>query len=148
MRYSALALALLLVGCGTSTTSLPTITPAAPSSSAEGLPDLQPRLDAIGVLLTDCVARLRGEPVDPADNCVHLLPDVTGVIDAAEKQSSKLTPAGVAAIADVRRHLGEVQPCEPWFAAGGASGNEPLDTRCRKAWDALFQSFTAVRNSA
>ncbi|MFD9700197.1 hypothetical protein [Lentzea sp. NPDC059081] len=148
MRYSAIALALLLVGCGTSTTSLPTITPAAPSQSAAGLPDLQPRLDAIGVLLTDCVARLRGEPVDPADNCVHVLPDVTGVIDEAEKQSAKLAPAGQAALADVRRRLTEIAPCEPWFAAGGASGDAQLDTRCGKAWDALFQSYNAVRNAA
>jgi hypothetical protein len=148
MRYSAIALALLLAGCGTSTTSLPTITPATPSSSAAGLPDLQPRLDAIGVLLTDCVARLRGEPVAPADNCVHVLPDVTGVIDEAEKQSSKLAPAGQAAIADVRRQLAEITPCEPWFAAGGVSGDRQLDARCGKAWTGLFQSYNAVRNAA
>ncbi|HUQ62034.1 hypothetical protein [Lentzea sp.] len=148
MRYSAIALALLLAGCGTSTTSLPTITPAAPSPSAAGLPDLQPRLDAIGVLLTDCMARLRGEPVAPADNCVHVLPDVTGVIDEAEKQSSKLAPAGQAAIADVRRQLAEITPCEPWFAAGGVSSDGQLDARCGKAWKGLFQSYNAVRNAA
>ncbi|HEX7309048.1 hypothetical protein [Lentzea sp.] len=148
MRYSAIALLLLLAGCGTSTSSLPTITPASASSAAEGLPDLQPRLDAIGVLLTDCVARLRGEPVDPADNCVHVLPDVTGVIDEADRQSSKLPPAGQTALADVRRQLTDIAPCEPWFAAGGASADDQLNTRCRKAWDGLFQSYNAVRNAA
>ncbi len=148
MRYSAIALVLLLAGCGTPTSSLPTITPAAPSSSAEGLPDLQPRLDAVGVLLTACVARLRGEPVDPADNCVHVLPDVTGVIDEAEKRASKLPPAGQSAIADVRRQLAEITPCEPWFAAGGTSADEQLDKRCEKAWNGLFQGYNAVRNAA
>ena len=63
MRYSAIALAFVLVGCGTGTTSLPTITPTPTTSSVSPLPALQPRLDAIGVLLTACIPRLRGEPV-------------------------------------------------------------------------------------
>ncbi|MET9230271.1 hypothetical protein [Lentzea sp. NPDC003310] len=148
MRYSAIALAFLLLGCGTGTSSLPTITPAAPSATGTPLPDLQPRLDAIGVLLTDCAARLRGEPVAPADNCTHVMPDVTGVIDEVEKQSAKLPPAGQAALAEVRRRLAEIAPCEPWFAAGGASGDGQLDDRCRKTWDALYSGYSAVRNAA
>ncbi|GGM85725.1 hypothetical protein GCM10011609_22330 [Lentzea pudingi] len=148
MRYSAIALAFLLVGCGTGTSSLPTITPAAPSVTGSPLPDLQPRLDAIGVLLVDCAARLRGEPVAPADNCTHVMPDVTGVIGEVEKQSAKLPPAGRAALAEVRRQLAEIGSCEPWFAAGGASADAQLDAKCKKAWDALFSGYSAVRNSA
>lgn len=148
MRYSAIALAFLLLGCGTGTSSLPTITPAATSATGAPLPDLQPRLDAIGVLLTDCAARLRGEPVAPADNCTHVMPDVTSVIDEVEKQSTKLPPAGQAAIADVRRQLAEITPCEPWFAAGGVSADGQLDARCEKAWDALYSGYSAVRNAA
>lgn len=148
MRLSVIALAFLLVGCGSSSTSLPTITPASPSSHGSALPELQPRLDAIGVLLTACVARLRGEPVDPADNCAHLLPDVTAVVDEAEKQSDRLTPAGQAALAEVRRQVGELAPCEPWFAAGGTSADADLNSRCTKAWDSLFQGYSVIRNSA
>lgn len=148
MRYSAIALAFLLVGCGTSTTSLPKIAPAHTSSSSSPLPDLQPRLDAIGTLLTACITRLRGEPVDPADNCVHVLPDVTGVIDEVEKQSSKLPPSGQAAVAEVRRQLTAIAPCEPWFAAGGTSADAALNARCDEAWNALFQGYNAVRNAA
>ncbi|GHH28904.1 hypothetical protein [Lentzea cavernae] len=148
MRYSAIALAFLLLGCGSGTSSLPTITPAATSATGSPLPDLQPRLDAIGVLLTDCAARLRGEPVAPADNCSHVMPDVTGVIDEVEKQSAKLPPTGQAAITDVRRQLAEIAPCEPWFAAGGVSEDGQLHARCKKAWDSLYQGFTAVRNAA
>ncbi|SES21306.1 hypothetical protein SAMN05216188_12683 [Lentzea xinjiangensis] len=148
MRYSAIVLALLLAGCGSPTTSVPTITPVPPSSSASVLPELQPRLDAIGTLLTACVARLRGEPVDPADNCVHVLPDVAGVLDEVEKQAAKLPPSGQAAIADARRRLTEIAPCEPWFAAGGVSADRQLDDRCDKAWDGLFRSYNAVRNAA
>jgi hypothetical protein len=148
MRYSAIALAFLLLGCGTGTSSLPTIKPAPASSTGSPLPDLQPRLDAIGVLLTDCAARLRGEPVAPADNCTHVMPDVTGVIDEVEKQSAKLPPAGQSALAEVRRQLTEIAPCEPWFAAGGTSADGQLDARCEKAWDALFDGYSAVRNSA
>ncbi|SDG57520.1 hypothetical protein SAMN05216553_109153 [Lentzea fradiae] len=148
MRHSVIALALLLVGCGSTTTSLPTISPASPSSHGSALPELQPRLDAVGALLTACVARLRGEPVDPADNCARLLPDVTAVVDEVERQSAKLAPAGQAAIADVRRQVSELAPCEPWFAAGGASADASLDNRCGQAWDALFQSYHVIRNSA
>lgn len=148
MRYSAIALAFLLLGCGTGTSSLPTITPAAPSATGSPLPDLQPRLDAIGVLLTECAARLRGEPVAPADNCARVMPDVTGVIDEVEKQSAKLPPAGQAAVTDVRRQLAEIAPCEPWFAAGGVSPDGQLDARCKKAWDALYSGYSAVRNAA
>ena len=148
MRHSAIALAFLLAGCGTGTSSLPTITPAPASSAGSPLPDLQPRLDAIGVLLTDCAARLRGEPVDPADNCTHVMPDVTGVVAEVEKQSSKLPPAGQAALAEVRTQLAAIAPCEPWFAAGGTSADSELDARCKKAWDALFRGYSAVRNAA
>ncbi|MEU3644547.1 hypothetical protein AB0E59_14305 [Lentzea sp. NPDC034063] len=148
MRYSAIALAFLLLGCSTGTSSLPTITPAVPSVTGSPLPDLQPRLDAIGVLLTDCAARLRGEPVAPADNCTHVMPDVTGVIDEVEKQSAKLPPAGQTALAEVRRQLAAIAPCEPWFAAGGVSADGQLDAACKKAWDALFDGYSAVRNSA
>jgi hypothetical protein len=148
MRYSAIALAFLLVGCGAGTSSLPRITPAVTSATGSPLPDLQPRLDAIGVLLTDCAARLRGEPVAPADNCSHVMPDVTGVIDEVEKQAAKLPPAGQAALSDVRRQLAEIGPCEPWFAAGGVSEDGQLNARCKKAWDALYNGYNAVRNSA
>lgn len=148
MRYSAIALVILLSACETGTTSLPKITPAPGSSSASPLPELQPRLDAVGMLLTSCVARLRGEPVDPVDNCVHLMPDVTGVIDEVEKESGKLPPAGQAAIAEVRRQLAEIAPCEPWFAAGGTSADAQLNSRCDKAWDGLFKGYSAVRNAA
>ncbi|WP_330274917.1 hypothetical protein OG205_04245 [Lentzea sp. NBC_00516] len=148
MRYSAIALAFLLLGCGTGTSSLPTIKPAPTSSTGSPLPDLQPRLDAIGVLLTDCAARLRGEPVAPADNCTHVMPDVTGVIDEVEKQSAKLPPAGQTALTEVRRQLAEIAPCEPWFAAGGTSADGQLDAACKKAWDALYDGYSAVRNSA
>ncbi|NKE62898.1 hypothetical protein FXN61_41730 [Lentzea sp. PSKA42] len=147
MRYSALALVFLLFGCGSGTTSLPTITPAPTSSSVSPLPELQPRLDAIGVLLTACIPRLRGEPVDPVDNCAHLMPDVTGVLDEVDKQAAKLPPAGQAAIAETRRHLAEIAPCEPWFAAGGVSADGSLNARCDKAWDALFKSYNALRNA-
>ncbi|WP_434443411.1 hypothetical protein [Lentzea sp. E54] len=148
MRYSAIALAFLLLGCGTSPSSLPKITPVPASSAGSALPELQPRLDAIGVLLTACLARLRGEPVDPADNCARVMPDVTGVIDEVEKQASKLPPSGQAAISDVRRQLTEIAPCEPWFAAGGVSADAELDARCKKAWDALYNGYNAVRNAA
>ena len=149
MRSSAIALVFLLVGCSTGgTTSLPTISPAPPSSSSSPLPELQPRLDTIGTLLTACGARLRGEPVDPADNCAHLMPDVTGVIDEVEKQSDKLPPAGRSAIEQVRRALTDIAPCEPWFAAGGNSSDTQLDVRCDKAWNGLFKAYSAVRNAA
>ena len=148
MRYSAIALAFLLVGCGTGTTSLPTIVPAPPSSSASPLPDLQPRLDAVGILLTSCVARLRGEPVDPVDNCAHLMTDVAGVLDEVDKQADKLPPAGRNAVAEARRQLGEIAPCEPWFAGGGQSADAQLNVRCKRAWDGLFANYAAVRNSA
>jgi hypothetical protein len=149
MRSSAIALVFLLVGCSTGgTTSLPTISPAPPSSSSSPLPELQPRLDAIGILLTACVARLRGEPVDPADNCAHLMPDVTGVIDEVEKQSDKLPPGGRSAVEQVRKALTEIAPCEPWFAAGGTSADAQLDLRCDKAWDGLFKAYSVVRNAA
>ncbi|MET8764482.1 hypothetical protein [Lentzea sp. NPDC004782] len=148
MRYSALALVFVLLGCGTGgTSSLPTITPAPTSASSSPLPGLQPRLDAVGTLLTACLARLRGEPVDPADNCARLMPDVTGVLDEAEKQSGKLPPAGRAAIEQVRRALTEIGPCEPWFAAGGSSADGRLDARCGKAWDELFKGYNALRNA-
>ncbi|WP_394618314.1 hypothetical protein JNUCC0626_04210 [Lentzea sp. JNUCC 0626] len=148
MRYSAIALALLLVGCGTGTSSLPTITPASTTATGSPLPDLQPRLDAIGVLLTDCAARLRGEPVAAADNCAHVMPDVTGVIDEVEKQSAKLPPAGQTALTEVRRQLTEIGSCEPWFAAGGQSADGDLNARCEKAWNALYKGYNAVRNAA
>lgn len=148
MRYSAIALAFLLAGCGTGTSPLPTITPAQTSSTGSPLPDLHPRLDAIGVLLTACAARLRGEPVDPADNCAHVMPDVTGVMDEVEKQAAKLPPAGQAAITEVRTQLAEIAPCEPWFAAGGTSADGQLNARCEKAWAALFKGYNAVRNAA
>ena len=148
MRYSAAALAFLLVGCGTGTTSLPKITPALPSSSSSPLPELQPRLDAIGVLLTACIPRLRGEPVDPADNCAHLMPDVSGVIGEVEKQADKLPATARTAVSEVRTQLTEIAPCEPWFAAGGASADAQLNARCKRAWDELFSSYNAVRNSA
>ncbi|MDX8029151.1 hypothetical protein SK803_02965 [Lentzea sp. BCCO 10_0856] len=148
MRYSAIALAFVLVGCSTGTTSLPTITPAPTSSSASPLPELQPRLDAIGTLLTACIPRLRGEPVDQMDNCAHLMPDVTGVVDEVEKQSDKLPPTGRSAIEQVRRSLTGIAPCEPWFAAGGASADGQLNARCKEAWDGLFKGYNALRNSA
>jgi len=149
VRYSAFALVFVLLGCGTSgTSSLPTITPAPTSAPSSPLSGLQPRLDAIGSLLTACVAGLRGEPVDPADNCARLMPDVTGVLDEAGKQSDKLTPAGRAAIEQTRRALTEIGPCEPWFAAGGASADGQLNARCGKAWDELFKGFNALRNAA
>ncbi|MGW6929036.1 hypothetical protein ACWGE0_03165 [Lentzea sp. NPDC054927] len=148
MRYSAIALAFVLVGCSTGTTSLPTITPAPPSSSASPLPELQPRLDAVGVLLTACIPRLRGEPVDQMDNCAHVMPDVTGVVDEVEKQSDKLPPPGRSAIEQVRKSLTDIAPCEPWFAAGGVSADGQLNARCTEAWDGLFKSYNALRNSA
>ncbi|MFS8099066.1 hypothetical protein LFM09_18235 [Lentzea alba] len=148
MRYSAAALAFLLVGCGTGTTSLPTITPAPTSSSASPMPELQPRLDAIGSLLTACIPRLSGEPVNPADNCAHLMQDVAGVIDEVEKQADKLPADARTAVAEVRKQLGEIAPCEPWFAAGGNSADGQLNVRCNRAWDGLFKSYNAVRNSA
>lgn len=149
MRYSALALVFVLLGCGTSgTSSLPTITPAPTSASSSPLSGLQPRLDAVGTLLTACLARLRGEPVDPADNCARLMPDVTGVVDEAEKQSDKLPPSGRAAVEQVRRALTEIGPCEPWFAAGGSSEDGRLNARCGKAWDELFKGYNALRNAA
>lgn len=149
MRSSAIALVFLLAGCGTGvTTSLPTITPAPPSLSSSPLPELQPRLDAVGTLLTACVARLRGEPVDPADNCAHVMPDVTGVLDEVEKQSDKLPPNGRSAVEQVRKALTEITPCEPWFAAGGTSPDAQLDARCDKAWDGLFKGYSAIRNAA
>jgi hypothetical protein len=147
MRYSAIALAFVLVGCSTGTTSLPTITPTTTSSSTSPMPELQPRLDTIGILLTACIPRLRGEPVDGMDNCAHLMPDVTGVVDEAEKQSDKLPPTGRSAIEQVRRSLTGIAPCEPWFAAGGASADGQLNARCAEAWDGLFKSYTALRNS-
>lgn len=147
MRYSAAALAFLLVGCGAGTTSLPTITPAPTTSSSSPLPELQPRLDAIGVLLTACIPRLRGEPVDPVDNCAHLMTDVSGVIGEVEKQADKLPPTARTAVTEVRKQLTEIAPCEPWFAAGGDSADAQLDARCNRAWDELFQSYNAVRNS-
>ncbi len=148
MRSSAIALVFLLVGCGTGTTSLPTITPAPPSSSSSPLPELQPRLDAVGTLLTACVPRLRGEPVDAMDNCAHLMPDVTGVIDEAEKQAGKLPPPGRSAIEQVRRAIKEISPCEPWFAAGGSTADGQLNARCSKAWDELFKGYNTLRNAA
>ncbi|MEV6237775.1 hypothetical protein [Lentzea sp. NPDC051838] len=148
MRSSAIALVFLLVGCGTGTTSLPTITPAPTSSSASPLPDLQPRLDAIGILLTACIPRLRGEPVASVDNCAHLMPDVTGVLDEVEKQADKLPPPGRSAIEQTRKALTEIAPCEPWFAAGGTTADGQLNARCGKAWDELFKSYTALRNAA
>jgi hypothetical protein len=148
MRHSAIALAFVLVGCGTGTTSLPTITPTPTSSSVSSLPGLQPRLDAIGLLLTACLPRLRGEPVDGMDNCAHLMPDVAGVVDEVEKQSDKLPPAGRSAIEQVRRSLTGIAPCEPWFAAGGTSTDGQLNARCSEAWDGLFKSYNALRNSA
>lgn len=148
MRYSAIALAFVLVGCGTGTTSLPTITPTPPSSSVSPLPELQPRLDAIGILLTACIPRLRGEPVDRMDNCAHLMPDVTGVVDEVEKKSDKLPPAGRSAVDRVRKSLTGIAPCEPWFAAGGASADGQLNARCNEAWDELFKSYNALRNAA
>ena len=148
MRSSAIALVFLLVGCGTGTTSLPTITPAPPSSSSSPLPELQPRLDAIGTLLTACIPRLRGEPVDPMDNCAHLMPDVTGVLDEVEKQSDKLPPSGRSAIEQVRKAITDIAPCEPWFAAGGNSTDGQLASRCGKAWDELFKGYNALRNAA
>ncbi|GGU17401.1 hypothetical protein [Lentzea flava] len=149
MRYSAVALVLLLVGCGSAgTTSLPTITPAVTSSSSSPLPELQPRLDAIGTLLTACLPRLRGEPVDPVDNCAHLMPDVKSVIDEVEKQAGKLPPNGRSAVEQVRRALTGIEPCEPWFAAGGSSTDGQLDARCGKAWDELFKGYTTLRNAA
>ena len=148
MRSSAIALVFLLVGCGTGTTSVPTITPAPTSSSASPLPELQPRLDAIGTLLTACLPRLRGEPVDPMDNCAHLMPDVTGVLDEVEKQADKLPPSGRSAIEQVRKAITDIAPCEPWFAAGGTSTDGQLDSRCDKAWDELFKGYNALRNAA
>ncbi len=148
MRYSAIALAFVLVGCGTGTTSLPTITPTPTTSSVSPLPALQPRLDAIGVLLTACIPRLRGEPVDQMDNCANLMPDVTGVLDEVEKQSDKLPPTSRSAVEQARRSLTDIAPCEPWFAAGGSSADAQLDDRCNKAWDALFKSYNALRNAA
>ncbi|MEU0877325.1 hypothetical protein ABZ345_01900 [Lentzea sp. NPDC005914] len=148
MRSSAIALVFLLVGCGTGTTSLPTITPAPASSSASPLPELQPRLDAIGTLLTACLPRLRGEPVDQMDNCAHLMPDVTGVLDEVEKQADKLPPSGRSALEKVRKAITDIAPCEPWFAAGGTSPDGQLDARCGKAWDELFKGYNALRNAA
>ncbi|GAB2810380.1 hypothetical protein [Lentzea nigeriaca] len=149
MRSSAIALVFLLVGCGSAgTASLPTITPDATSSSSSPLPELQPRLDAIGVLLTACIPRLRGEPVDNVDNCAHLMPDVKGVIDEVEKQTAKLPPNGRAAVEQVRKALTDIKPCEPWFAAGGSSADGQLNARCGKAWDELFKGFTTLRNAA
>lgn len=148
MRHSAIALVFVLVGCGTGTTSLPTITPTPTSSSVSPLPALQPRLDAIGMLLTACLPRLRGEPVDRMDNCAHLMPDVTGVLDEVEKQSDKLPPAGRSAVEQTRKSLTDIAPCEPWFAAGGTSADAQLDDRCNKAWDALFKNYNALRNAA
>lgn len=149
MRYFAAALALLIAGCASGTTSLPTITPAPTSSSESPLPpELHPRLDAIGILLTACIPRLRGEPVDPADNCAHLMEDVSTVIGEVEKQADKLPPAGRTAIGDVRKQLTEIAPCEPWFAAGGQSADAKLNARCSEAWDGLFESYNAVRNAA
>lgn len=148
MRSSAIALVFLLVGCGTGTTSLPTITPAPTSSSASPMPELQPRLDSIGILLTECIPRLRGEPVESVDNCAHLMPDVTGVVDEVSKQADKLPPASRSAIEQIRRALTEIAPCEPWFASGGTSGDGQLNARCGKAWDELFKAYNALRNAA
>lgn len=148
MRSSAIALVFLLVGCGATTTSLPTITPAPTTSSTSPLPELQPRLDAIGTLLTACIPRLRGEPVDRMDNCAHLMPDVSGVVDEVEKQAGKLPPAGRSAIEQIRKALAGIEPCEPWFAAGGASPDGQLNARCDKAWAELYRSYNALRNAA
>ncbi|MET9631200.1 hypothetical protein ABZX92_27425 [Lentzea sp. NPDC006480] len=148
MRSSAIALVFLLVGCGTGTTSLPTITPAPTSSSASPLPQLQPRLDAIGILLTACIPRLRGEPVDDVDNCAHLMPDVTGVLDEVSQQADKLPPQSRSAIEQVRKALIDIKPCEPWFASGGTTADGQLNSRCGKAWDELFKSYNALRNAA
>ncbi|KJK50527.1 hypothetical protein UK23_10265 [Lentzea aerocolonigenes] len=148
MRSSAIALVFLLVGCGTGTTSLPTITPAPTSSSASPLPELQPRLDSIGVLLTACIPRLRGEPVESVDNCAHLMPDVAGVIDEVSQRADKLPPQSRSAIEQVRKALTDIKPCEPWFASGGTTADGQLNSRCGKAWDELFKSYNALRNAA
>lgn len=141
-------LALLLSACG-SETSVPTIGPlSAPPSETSPLADQHARLDAIGDLLTSCVASLRGEPVDPADNCAQVMPDVAQVIGEVEQKSDRLPPPTRNAVNDVRKRLGEIQPCEPWFAAGGRSADGKLDQQCKDAWTALFQSYSTVRNAA
>ncbi|MGZ3145988.1 hypothetical protein ACVDFE_29150 [Lentzea chajnantorensis] len=142
------ALALLLSACG-SETSVPAIAPtSAPEQTVSPLADQHARLDAIGTLLTSCVTRLRGEPVDPADNCAKVMPDVSEVIGEVEKKGDRLSPTTRTAVADVRKQLGEIQSCEPWFAAGGQTADPRLDQRCRDAWDALFRSYSAIRNAA
>jgi hypothetical protein len=142
------ALALLLSACG-SETSVPTIAPtSAPAPAVSPLADQHARLDAIGTLLTACIPRLRGEPVDPADNCAKLMPDVAQVIGEVEKKADRLAPPTRTAVTDVRRQLGEIEPCEPWFAAGGQSADARLDQRCGDAWNALFKSYSTVRNAA
>ncbi|KOV83817.1 hypothetical protein [Nocardia sp. NRRL S-836] len=142
------ALALLLSACG-SETSVPTIAPiSALAPSASPLADQHERLDAIGTLLTACAARLRGEPVDPADNCAKVMPDVAEVIGEAEKKADRLPPSTRSAVTEVRRQLGEIAPCEPWFAAGGQSADARLNQQCGDAWRALYKSYSAVRNTA
>ena len=82
------------------------------------------------------------------DNCAHLMPDVTGVLDEVEKQSDKLPPAGRSAVEQTRKSLTDIAPCEPWFAAGGTTADAQLNDRCTKAWDALFKNYNALRNAA
>ncbi|WP_154697639.1 hypothetical protein [Lentzea guizhouensis] len=147
MRHLAV-LALLLSACG-SETSVPTIAPiSAAAPAASPLADQRARLDAIGTLLTACIPRLRGEPVDPADNCAKLMPDVAEVIGEVEKKADQLAPTTRNAVADVRRQLGEIAPCEPWFAAGGQTADTRLNQMCNDAWNALYQSYSTVRNAA
>lgn len=147
MRHLAV-LAFLLTACG-SETSVPMIAPMSTAGSeVSPLADTHARLDAVGTLLTSCLPRLRGEPVDPADNCAKVMPDVADVISEVERKADQLPSSARAAVNDVRRQLTEIEPCEPWFAAGGHSDDARLNQRCDNAWKNLFKSYSTVRNAA
>ncbi|QFU91662.1 hypothetical protein YIM_32505 [Amycolatopsis sp. YIM 10] len=138
--------AVLMTACGTEP---PTTTPPAPAtSSSSPLPELRTELDAIGILLAACIPRLTGQPVDPVDNCANLMPDVSEVIGKVEQQADRLPEAARGAVGEVRRQLTEIAPCEPWFAAGGQTGDGQLDARCNQAWDQLYASYATVRKAA
>lgn len=150
MRHHLVVLAVLAVLLAACAAERP-ISTTAPSSTAPSgtspLPELRPKLDAIGILLAGCIPRLAGDPVDPIDNCANLMPDVAEVINEVEQKADRLPEAARTAVGEVRKQLAEIAPCGPWFAQGGRTADGQLNHRCNQAWDNLYASYSTVRKA-